>query len=263
MLANQNIMYIAHGGGPMPLLGDPSHKELNSQLINMACSIKKPSAILVVSAHWEANKATITSAAHPPLLYDYSGFPEAAYSLTYPAPGEPALAKIIFDALQKAGIDAELDENRGFDHGVFVPLTLMYPKADIPVVQLSLLKTLDAQQHLKMGEALQRLPWKDLLIVGSGFSFHNMQAFFNPALDPDSQKNIAFDEWLIESVQHINTNTGQARLANWDQAPHARFCHPREEHLLPLHVCYGIAGRASSQHTSVSVLNTRASMFQW
>ncbi|MBU2863392.1 dioxygenase [Reinekea forsetii] len=263
MLAKQNIMYIAHGGGPLPLLGDPAHIELNNQLVSMANSIAKPSAILVISAHWEAQKPTVTAGVSPELIYDYSGFPSEAYSIQYPASGEPALAAAIVESLQKAGIESELDHQRGFDHGVFVPLKLMFPNADIPVVQLSLVNHLNAELHLIIGEALQSLTWDNLLVIGSGFSFHNMQTFFNPQLDPNSEKNKAFDDWLIETVHQSSSDQGREQLTQWQQAPQARFCHPREEHLLPLHVCYGMAGRASNKHIEVSVLNTRASMFHW
>lgn len=266
MSAQRQILYLSHGGGPLPLLGDPGHSELVEQLQRMATDfIQRPSAILVISAHWEEEQPTIGAVASPDLIYDYSGFPAESYQISYPAQGEPALAEKLSAALQEAGISVQHDAHRGFDHGVFVPLKLMYPDADIPVLQLSLVKSLDAQQHLRIGQALKLLEYDNLLIVGSGFSFHNMRAFFsrdNPEQNTQSQ---AFEGWLKATLCDPGLSEAERyqRLAQWQQAPHARFCHPREEHLLPLHVCYGAAGRASDLYQSAQVLGKTAGLFYW
>jgi aromatic ring-opening dioxygenase catalytic subunit (LigB family) len=260
-----NITYIAHGGGPMPLLGDPGHREMVSQLEALADNLPRPSAIVVISAHWEERQPAITAGAQPPLIYDYYGFPEESYTLTYPCPGHPSLARKLADALNHAGIDCHLDDQRGFDHGLFVPLKLMYPDADIPCIQLSLVDSLDPELHLALGEALQGLRGEDILVIGSGFSFHNMQAFFGRGNADADSKNEAFQTWLEDTCTDtgISESERRQRLLKWDQAPYARFCHPREEHLLPLHVCYGMAGRACDESRSLTVLGKDARMFTW
>ncbi|MBM7456643.1 aromatic ring-opening dioxygenase catalytic subunit (LigB family) [Oceanisphaera litoralis] len=265
MNANIDVLYISHGGGPMPLLGDPDHSELVSTLTELAGTLRKPSAILVISAHWEESVPTITSGAKPPLIYDYYGFPPESYEITYPCPGEPALARQIQQALEQAGLPARLDAQRGFDHGHFVPLKLMYPQADIPCVQLSLVNNMDAETHLAIGRALQTLKHDRLLVIGSGFSFHNMRAFFGPNTPDIQAGNQAFEDWLEQtcsSTEISETERGR-RLAQWEQAPHARFCHPREEHLLPLHVCYGLAEQPCDTHISATVLRKKAGFFYW
>ena len=167
--------------------------------------------------------------------------------------------------MTQGGIKATHDESRGFDHGLFVPLKLMYPEADIPCVQLSLVNTLDPQLHLEIGKALQHLDWDNLLIVGSGFSFHNMRAFFSDDSSEANANNLEFDAWLRDTMSNraLVETTREQRLVNWDVAPAARFCHPREEHLLPLHVCYGAAGNASDKIYQAEILNKQSSMFLW
>ncbi|WP_165856261.1 DODA-type extradiol aromatic ring-opening family dioxygenase [Marinobacter sp. JSM 1782161] len=265
MSTQTDVLFISHGGGPMPLLGDPGHREMVDTLTQIAGKLRKPSAILVISAHWEEAVPTITAGAHPSLIYDYYGFPPESYEIQYPSPGEPALAGQIAAALERAGLPARLDRERGFDHGLFVPLKLMYPDADIPCVQLSLVNTLDAETHLAMGRALQSLDYENLLVIGSGFSFHNMRAFYSAVSSDDEARNQAFEAWLEETCSDpaMPESQREDRLAHWDQAPHARFCHPREEHLMPLHVCYGLAGKASDEHLSAQILGKMSGMYYW
>ncbi|TBW58230.1 dioxygenase [Marinobacter halodurans] len=260
-----DVLFISHGGGPMPLLGDPGHREMVDTLKEIAGKLRKPSAILVISAHWEASVPTITAGAHPSLIYDYYGFPPESYEIQYPCPGAPELARQVGAALEQAGLPARLDHERGFDHGLFVPLKLMYPEADIPCVQLSLVNTLNAGTHLAMGRALQALDYDNLLVIGSGFSFHNMRAFFSANPASDEARNLAFEAWLEETCgdPSISEPERAERLAHWDQAPHARFCHPREEHLMPLHVCYGLAGKASDAHRSARIIGKMSGMYYW
>ncbi|MFN3987345.1 MAG: DODA-type extradiol aromatic ring-opening family dioxygenase [Rhodocyclaceae bacterium] len=260
-----DILYISHGGGPLPLLGDPGHQALVECLQHLSTTLRKPSAILLISAHWEAEVPTVTAAAHPELIYDYYGFPPESYEIRYPCAGDPTLARRIQQALARAGQPAELDPQRGLDHGVFVPLKLMYPLADVPCVELSLIAGLDATQHLALGKALRDLDYEDLLVIGSGFSFHNMRAFFGPATPDIAAKNQAFEDWLTDTCTNRGLTEAQRwqRLADWQDAPHARFCHPREEHLLPLHVCYGLAGKAADTHLAATILNRKAGMFHW
>jgi len=258
-------LYLSHGGGPMPLLGDAEHAEMVEHLAAIAAGIDKPSAILVVSAHWEEEIATITSAARPGMIYDYYGFPPESYELQYPAPGAPELAAAILDSLTAAGVEARLDDGRGFDHGLYVPLMLMYPDADIPCLQLSLLHNLDPAAHIDIGQALSRLHRDGVLIIGSGFSFHNLRAFRTPVTPETRAMNEAFEAWLIDSCSDssLDESERQQRLVAWTSAPGARFCHPREEHLLPLHVCYGVVGQACAAYRELHIMNRKASLYFW
>jgi len=249
----------------MPLLGDPGHREMVDRLKEFARQIQKPSAILVISAHWEEPVPTITSGANPSLIYDYYGFPAESYEIEYPCPGEPDLANQAYEALKQAGLPVQLDDARGFDHGLFVPLKIMYPEADIPCIQLSLVSNLDANTHLAIGRALKTLNHENLLVIGSGFSFHNMKAFFSEETPEITNGNLEFERWLEATCTDRSLSEADRvnRLVHWEQAPYARFCHPREEHLLPLHVCYGLASKPSDEHLSVTVLGKRAGMFYW
>jgi len=265
MKTETDVLFISHGGGPMPLLGDPGHREMVERLTELANRLHKPSAILVISAHWEESVPMITSGASPQLIYDYYDFPPEAYSIEYPCLGEPGLARQVYQALEQSGVPAQLDDRRGFDHGLFVPLKLMYPDADIPCVQLSLVDSLDASSHLAIGRALQGLDYANLLVIGSGFSFHNMRAFFATDTPEIRARNQAFEDWLEETCGDTALQESERgeRLAHWERAPHARFCHPREEHLLPLHVCYGLADKPSDTHISATILGKKSGMFYW
>ncbi|WP_233998686.1 DODA-type extradiol aromatic ring-opening family dioxygenase [Microbulbifer pacificus] len=259
------ILFVSHGGGPLPLLGDPGHREMVACLQKIAARLHKPSAVLVVSAHWEERVATVTSAHQPQLIHDYYGFPEESYHIQYPAPGDPSLAQQVGNALASAGIENAMDASRGFDHGLFVPMKILFPQADIPCVQLSLKHNLSAREHLAIGGALAGLACEDLLVIGSGFSFHNMRAFFAPETAESLQLNAAFEEWLQEtcSSEALTEAERTQRFVHWAEAPGARFCHPREEHLLPLHVCYGMAKAPCSEIFSLNILGKRASMYLW
>jgi aromatic ring-opening dioxygenase catalytic subunit (LigB family) len=197
-----------------------------------------PSALLVVSGHWEAPVPSVTASAAPPLLYDYSGFPPSTYELRWPAPGSPELAARVQQQLRGAGIDSKADGARGFDHGVFIPLKVAYPEPSIPTVQLSLRAGLDPVEHLAIGRALAPLRDEGVLIVGSGMSYHNMRGFMAPGTRDVSAR---FDAWLAAAVES-SPQERDAALAGWSQAPMARESHPREEHLLPLMVVAGAAG---------------------
>jgi aromatic ring-opening dioxygenase catalytic subunit (LigB family) len=247
------------------LLGDEGHSEMVDCLNKITAIIKKPSAILVISAHWEEKLPTITSGKNPSLIYDYYGFPEESYNIKYPCPGESLLAGLIHNLLENAGIASRLDDQRGFDHGLFVPLKIMYPDADIPCVQLSLVNNLNPTQHLSIGQALQDLDYENLLVIGSGFSFHNMKAFFALETKESKLMNESFEDWLLETCSDSTFDEAERtqRLIQWEEAPYARFCHPREEHLLPLHVCYSIAGTRCSECFELRILNKKSSMYLW
>jgi len=258
------IVYFSHGGGPLPILGDASHKAMVDFMIRLPSQLVKPDAILVISAHWEESAATLLGAQNPAMFYDYYGFPEKAYEITYPAPGSPELANRIAGLMKKNNIPARIDPQRGFDHGLFIPLKLMYPEADIPSLQLSLLRSLDPAAHIALGNALRGLMNENILVIGSGFSFHNMRAFSwdgNSAPDP---ANEAFQNWLIETCTGpISQSEREQRLIEWEKAPSARYCHPREEHLLPLHVCQAMADKSAKLIFDDSILGKRAVAFLW
>jgi aromatic ring-opening dioxygenase catalytic subunit (LigB family) len=196
---------------------------------------ERPQAILVISGHWEAPAFTVGSGARPPLIYDYYGFPEETYRLRFDAPGSPALAARVRQRLQQAGLTSVEDPERGYDHGVFIPLKLALPQADVPVVQLSLREGLDPEAHLAAGRALASLRDEGVLIVGSGMSWHNMRGF-SPAFTGKSQ---AFDAWLTQAV--ADPERRDEALRRWREGPYAREAHPREEHLAPLFVAAGAA----------------------
>ena len=260
-----SVIYLSHGGGPLPLLGDKGHEKMIKIIREITPTHVKPSAILVISAHWEARKPTITSGANPSLIYDYYGFPKESYEIKYPAPGSPDLANKIFNLLARAGIEATLDDQRGFDHGLFVPLKIMYPSANIPCVQLSLVNSLQPKAHIQMGKALADLRKDNVLIIGSGFSFHNLKEFFAPSTQKSQTINESFEHWLIDtcSNRRFTEEEREQRLINWDSAPAARYCHPREEHLLPLHVCYGVASIAAKKVFEFEIMGKLASAYVW
>jgi aromatic ring-opening dioxygenase catalytic subunit (LigB family) len=236
--------YIPHGGGPcffMDWTMGPrdTWEPLAAWLRAWPSTLPaRPKALLVVSGHWEAPVPTVTTAAAPPLLFDYYGFPPHTYELTWPAPGDPALAERVRRLLSDAGLESAGDAARGFDHGVFVPLKVAFPDADVPTIALSLRSGLDPRAHLAIGAALAPLRDEGVLIVGSGNSYHNMRGFMSGTGLPDSQR---FDGWLGEVVERPRAARDEA-LIGWKRAPSALASHPREEHLIPLHVAAGAAG---------------------
>ncbi len=241
--------FIPHGGGPCFFMdwrqmGGPADTwdKMAAWLRGLADTLPaKPKAIVVISGHWEEAVFTASTAAAPAMIYDYTGFPPHTYELQYPAPGAPEVAARIVELLQGAGLAAETSPSRGFDHGIFIPLLLIFPDADIPVVPLSLTRDLDPEAHLKAGQALQALREEGVLIIGSGMSYHNMRAFRTPAATAPSE---AFDRWLTDTIGDEDAESRWHGLAHWAEAPAARNAHPREEHLLPLMVAAGAAGDA-------------------
>jgi len=199
-----------------------------------------PRALLVISGHWEERAFTASAAAQPELVFDYSGFPEHTYRLTWSAPGDPELAERVAGLLGRAGLPAALSPNRGLDHGVFVPLKVAFPEARIPVVSLSLAASLDPALHLAAGRALAPLRDEGVLIVGSGMSFHNLRGYLRPET---RERARAFDTWLTRAVESPATER-DSLLTGWREAPFAAYAHPREEHLIPLMVAAGAGGDA-------------------
>ncbi len=220
----------------------------------------RPRAIVVVSAHWLESTVSVTGAEQPELIYDYSGFPPHTYELKYPAAGNPELARKIVQTLEAAHIPAKINATRGFDHGMFIPMMLMFPDADIPVIQLSLNSNLDPQTQLELGQALETLRDEGILIIGSGMSFHNMRGYGDQRFGPISDE---FDQWLTQAVESEPEKCHEA-LLNWEIAPSARLCHPprQEEHLLPLMVVAGAASNEKGRKVfSDRVMETTLSAF--
>ena len=242
----QPAIFLPHGGGPcffMDWTWGPADTWLPTQhfLEALAATLPAPpKALLVVSGHWEEAAFTASAAPQPQLIFDYSGFPAHTYQLTWPAPGDPELAAHVADLLKQAGLPAAVSPNRGFDHGVFVPLKVAFPDAIIPVVTLSLASSLDPALHLAAGRALAPLRDEDVLIVASGMSFHNLGGYFRPET---ADRALAFDAWLTRAVESP-APTRDALLAAWREAPFAAYAHPREEHLIPLMVAAGAGGEA-------------------
>jgi aromatic ring-opening dioxygenase catalytic subunit (LigB family) len=217
----------------------------------------QPQAIVVVSGHWETQGFATTAHPKPPLVYDYYGFPAHTYQLRHDAPGDPALANGIAQRLRDAGFSATTDPARGLDHGVFVPLKVINPQADIPLVELSLDRGLDPDLHLSLGQALAPLRDEGVLLLGCGMSFHNLRAYGDPrAFEPSKQ----FDDWLAETVA-LPGEQRAARLRDWARAPAARFAHPRHEHLLPLMVSAGTSPLAGRRIYNERVLGSMISGF--
>ena len=223
----------------------------------------RPAAVLVISGHWEAERPTVNTAARPPLLFDYYGFPEHTYRLTYPVPGSPVLARRVREVLAEAEIPSDEEPERGLDHGVFIPFKLIYPDADVPMVQLSLNRSLDAATHLTIGRALIPLREEGVLIVGSGMSYHNLRDLYSS--DPRALRSAAeFDAWLGDAVMETDSAARERKLAAWHQAPGARAAHPRPEHLIPLMVAAGAAGQDAGRRSyNQSLLGKPISGFQF
>jgi 4,5-DOPA dioxygenase extradiol len=258
------VVYVSHGGGPLPLLADPSHVKMVEFMKRLPVEISRSEAIVVISAHWEEQVVTIQGGESPAMVYDYYGFEEKAYQLKYPCKGSPELAARIEALLSGNDVTCRIDNQRSYDHGSYVPLMLMYPEADIPVIQISLCSTLDSHTHLKIGEALRPLLEENILVIGSGFSFHNMRQFdFSGRILKDFE-NDAFQESLISTCcKELDEKRLWEKLVAWESLPGARYCHPREEHLLPLLVCVGAAGVGAELVFDEYILGKRATGYLW
>jgi aromatic ring-opening dioxygenase catalytic subunit (LigB family) len=238
--------FISHGGGPWPWI-----PQMRAMFANLEASLKAmvadlpapPRAILMISGHWEESEVAVMASPAPPMVYDYTGFPPETYKVIYPAPGAPEIAARAMALLQVAGIAAHLDTAQGFDHGTFAPMAVMYPNADIPLFQISLLKSYDPAAHLAIGRALAPLRDEGVMIIGSGLSFHNLRMFGPAAKEPSE----AFDAWLGQALALPSAARTDAML-NWESAPYARICHREEDHLVPLFVALGAAeGEAATR----------------
>lgn len=237
-------VFVNHGGGPMPILGQ--QPRIVESLLSVARSVPKPRAIVVVSAHYCQDKVSIMSASKPKMYYDYHGFSPSAYEIQYPAPNDLSVVSRVENLLSGAGIANMRDEERGYDHGIFVPLKIMYPSADIPVIGVSQPSDFDTDKLWKMGQALAPLRNEGILLIGSGSSFHSFSAFFrsrnsDARRSDDAKKSLAWDAWLRESITEVSLVERECRLKAWKEGPQATFAHPTDEHLTPLLVMAGAA----------------------
>lgn len=241
--------FISHGGGPWPWM-DELPPEMMAKLKVSLEDIPRelgvtPSAVLVVSGHWEETDFTVQTHPNPPMYYDYDvpgheyTWPEKTFQVQYPSPGSLDLANRVAELLQTAALPTCFDDQRGYDHGMFVPMAVAYPDAEIPALQLSIKKGYDAATHLAAGRALAPLRDEGVLILGSGYSWHNIGLDgFGP---PYEQASKAFDEWLFETLVEEPHGERTRRLIKWEDAPNARDAHPTEDHLIPLMVAVGAA----------------------
>ena len=225
-----NALFLNHGGGPLPLLGDKNHINLVKYLSSAASQISRPKAILIASAHWEEPVTTFVGSESPGLLYDYYGFPPESYEIKYSVRNSLDVIKSAMKLLEKAGMPSRVDPKRKYDHGVFVPLKLMYPNADVPIVQISLPSSRDPELVFRLGEILAPLRGEGVLIIGSGLSYHNLPSFFtSDSAKPG--KSIEFDTALKSAML---SGARRQKLLDWRALPYADFCHPAEDHLMPL-----------------------------
>lgn len=233
--------FLSHGGGPWPYMHGPfrAHYDvLEASLKAIRQEMDgKVKAVLVISGHWEEGHLAISSGAQPGMLYDYYGFPDYLYDVHYRAPGSPELAQRVQDLLVAGGMPARLDPDRGYDHGTFSVLQPIYPEERMPVVQLSMHRSLDPELHLALGRMLAPLREEGVLIVGSGLSYHNLRVMDPRAKEPSA----VFDAWLQDALVGHSAAERSAMLARWAAAPAARLAHPREDHLIPLMVAVGAA----------------------
>lgn len=231
------VLFVSHGAPTLPL--EPG--ETGAAWRQLGSQLPRPSAILMISAHWETNVPTISRAVQPETIHDFSGFPAELYRLRYPAAGAPQMAEAAAQALQQAGIPVQLDDMHGLDHGAWVPLSFLFPDADIPVAQLSLQPVRGPEWHIALGRALRPLREQGVLIVGSGSITHNLRAIFrHPQGEPVPGWVMEFCSWIAAKIAAGDLD---ALGAYRTRAPHAVQNHPTDEHLLPLFVALGAADR--------------------
>jgi 4,5-DOPA dioxygenase extradiol len=234
-------LFLSHGSPMLALEDSPARAFLQSY----GQTLGKPRAIVIASAHFETSRPSVNGDQKPAMIYDFRGFPAALYRIVYPAPGDPLAAVKVAGLLEAAGFAPAVVKDRGYDHGTWVPLSLLYPAADVPVVQLSVQPQLGAAHHLAVGRALASLKTENILVIGSGTASHNLHEFFRgnyPSDAPTPDWVSAFDAWVRAKAEAGAVED----LVNYrDRAPFARENHPTEEHFLPFHVALGAAGEGA------------------
>jgi 4,5-DOPA dioxygenase extradiol len=241
-------IFVSHGAPTLALAPEAA----GAALSRAAALLPRPRAVVVVSAHWETDAPRVSGAERPATIHDFFGFPQELYAIRYPAPGDPKLAARVRDLLNPSGLTAAIDAERGLDHGAWVSLMLMYPHADVPVVQVSLQTALGPAHHERVGRVLAPLREEGVLVVGSGSATHNLSDFRGHLRHaPPEPYAAAFDAWLHDKLV---SGDREALLDYRRRAPHAVRNHPTEEHLLPLFVALGAAGavtRAQPLHAAI------------
>jgi 4,5-DOPA dioxygenase extradiol len=230
-------LFISHGSPTLAIDASPAR----DFLLSYGKSLRKPQAIVIASAHFGTSRPAVVGDAHPGMIYDFGGFPDALYHIVYPAPGDPIVATKVAGLLQAAGLAPAVVANRGFDHGTWVPLSLLFPEADVPVVQVSLQPRLGPAHHVALGRALASLKDENILVIGSGSASHNLHELFHRSRENDATPDwvMQFDDWVRAKVQAGAIDD----LVHYrERAPFAHENHPTEEHFLPLHVALGAAG---------------------
>lgn len=242
------VFFVSHGAPSLAIEDGAAHRFLRSGSLDLGGA----RAVLVVSAHWETAAPTVSAADQPETIHDFSGFPPELYRLSYPAPGSPDVAEEVAAALSDAGIAAAIDGHRGLDHGAWVPLTLIRPQADLPVLQLSVQPKAGPAHHLAVGRALAPLRDRGVAILATGAVTHNLGAFFRGGYGRDSAAPdwvTGFADWIADAAE---TGRIDDLLGYRSRAPHAVDNHPTEEHLLPLFVALGAGGAAGRVHASTT-----------
>lgn len=233
--------FLSHGSPMLALTDTPAHRFLKS----FASSLEQPRAVVVVSAHFETDRPTVVSDANPEMIYDFRGFPKPLYEIDYPAPGDAALAREVADLLAASGLPVDVAPKRGFDHGTWIPLSLVWPDADVPLVQLSIQPHRDAAHHVALGRALAALREDNVLVIGTGAATHNLRVLFlNPGGMP--AVDAAPVDWAREFADWVADRASMgdvAALVDYRaQAPHAVMAHPEDDHFMPFFVALGAAG---------------------
>nr|WP_099287492.1 class III extradiol ring-cleavage dioxygenase [Gluconobacter kondonii] len=256
--SRQPVLFLPHGGGPCFFMEwGNTWDRMAAYLRSVSGTLpRRPDAIVVMSGHWETDEMRVGSAPHPPLIYDYYGFPPHTYQLEYPVPGAPDVAAKALGLLRDAGVVCATDPGRGLDHGVFIPFMLAFPDASIPVVEISLPRTMGAADVLQLGQVLEPLRSENILLVGTGMTYHNMRYLMRPDAVSDA-RSVAFDNWLQSAVE-APSDLRRSRLMDWERAPFARDCHPQPEHLLPLMFAAGAAGTDAGHRDYSDVIMGKA-----
>jgi len=250
-------LFVSHGAPTLLTDQGPTH----AFLAKLGSEMERPKAIVCISAHWATSAPMVNIAARPDLIYDFGGFPDELYRMTYPAPGDPALAERITLLLKDQGMEAGREPARGLDHGAWVPLKLMYPHADIPVVELSVQPRLTPAHHAAIGSALRPLREQGVLILASGSATHNLRDFFGRKVDsPPADYAREFDDWLCEAV---GDDDRESLLDYQEKGPHALLNHPTPEHFLPLFVAMGAGGKGRVAHRAFTYGVISMAAFAW
>lgn len=242
-------LFVSHGSPMLVFEKEPASDFLRDVSATLPV---RPRGIVVISAHWETTRPVVMTTPHPETIHDFAGFPKELYELHYRAAGDAELSNRIVTLLNAAGIDTDTDHHRGLDHGAWNPLMLMYPAADIPVVQLSVQPHHDARWHYEMGKAIAPLREDNILILGSGNLTHNLREAFRAHHDAPPSWVTEFSQWIATHVSSGNINS----LLHWASAPHALKNHPTPEHILPFFVAMGAGGtplHAQRLHDSIDL----------